>query len=180
MLTGTAIVLYLFSTSNHNLSGLHHFYFAIVLYLFSTSNHNLSGLHHFYFAIVLYLFSTSNHNMGTKISPEAALSYISFLHQTTTFVSMKNDVFYCLISLFYIKPQPLGAPPPQCPIVLYLFSTSNHNVILITNGLKAIVLYLFSTSNHNIRKRIETINELSYISFLHQTTTYILQSINLQ
>ena len=34
-------------------------------------------------------------------------------------------------------------------IVLYLFSTSNHNPAYTQQPLRTIVLYLFSTSNHN-------------------------------
>ena len=40
---------------------------AIVLYLFSTSNHNENVRIENYERIVLYLFSTSNHNHTDKI-----------------------------------------------------------------------------------------------------------------
>ena len=165
------------------------------------------------------------------------LSYISFLHQTTTMSCMSWLVMHCLISLFYIKPQLLDKDTrmennclislfyikPQLVfvslynvihclislfyikpqliarvifdphivlylfstsnhnrsslrrcgtcIVLYLFSTSNHNYTMIVYESTAIVLYLFSTSNHNYCTHSLLLFELSYISFLHQTTT---------
>ena len=99
--------------------------------------------------IVLYLFSTSNHNIRQIEAGIVQLSYISFLHQTTTLLRIIRVLIYCLISLFYIKPQ------------LRLFYTC----------LSEIVLYLFSTSNHNPYYDLKQGIELSYISFLHQTTT---------
>ena len=100
------------------------------------------------------------------------LSYIYFLHQTTTFPhTLYIDtyclifLFYikpqrcslsqgrwrnCLISLFYIKPQLLSGCTTTKYIVLYLFSTSNHNQIYLQHTRLIIVLYLFSTSNHNV------------------------------
>ena len=77
----------------------------------------------------------------------------------------------CLISLFYIKPQLSWSAVSQCSIVLYLFSTSNHNTLCSHHSKPEIVLYLFSTSNHNILMGWPIATRLSYISFLHQTTT---------
>ena len=174
----------------------------IVLYLFSTSNHN------FYLfvaegrLIVLYLFSTSNHNNNDVVKRFEWLSYISFLHQTTTVLLNLVSNLYCLISLFYIKPQQhqtrwlcqwiilylfstsnhnmqAGHVEPV-PIVLYLFSTSNHNTGPHTWKWHPIVLYLFSTSNHNMLVEVAYNHRLSYISFLHQTTTYTLHLTHIQ
>ena len=102
---------------------------SIVLYLFSTSNHNNVGQSNNVAAIVLYLFSTSNHNESVEF--------------------LTDD-----------------------EIVLYLFSTSNHNCRSIPLRARSIVLYLFSTSNHNFLPDAFTTLLLSYISFLHQTTTH--------
>ena len=56
----------------------------------------------------------------------------------------------CVISYFYIKPQPVIRSLNMKRVVLYLTSTSNHNY----NGTQArffdVVLYLTSTSNHNL------------------------------
>ncbi len=57
--------------------------------------------------IVFYLFSTSNHNGWLSSAGSGALSFISFLHQTTTGRECYLFLFYCLLSLFYIKPQPM-------------------------------------------------------------------------
>ena len=34
------------------------------------------------------------------------MSYVSFLHQTTTVLLLNGHILHCLMSLFYIKPQP--------------------------------------------------------------------------
>ena len=56
--------------------------------------------------IVLYLSSTSNHNLLTVCPFFVKLSYIFLLHQTTTLSLDGQGVSNCLISFFYIKPQP--------------------------------------------------------------------------
>ena len=56
-------------------------------------------------------------------------------------------------------------------IVLYRLSTSNHNQRYEIISLKQIVLYRLSTSNHNPSACSVLISALSYIVFLHQTTT---------
>ena len=119
---------------------------------------------------ISFLHQTTTHVLAV-IHP-AQLSYISFLHQTTTVVVLCAVLLDCLISLFYIKPQ-LSCSNSRChPIVLYLFSTPNHNSLTRTPCGLAIVLYLFSTSNHNTRLPFSVPTTLSYISFLHQTTTH--------
>ena len=119
--------------------------------------------------IVLYLFLHRTTTLPRTYP--IVLSYISFLHQTTTSIQKTLLLDHCLISLFYIKPQliqftKVGSPyclislfyikPQLCQcslgcvfIVLYLFSTSNHNSFSHAGLLMFIVLYLFSTSNHN-------------------------------
>ena len=78
----------------------------------------------------------------------------------------------CLIPFFYIKPQPPSILPRKYTVVLYLFSTSNHNMQQANLDKSRVVLYLFSTSNHNTMRQIKLINRLSYTFFLHQTTTW--------
>ena len=88
------------------------------------------------------------------------MSYIVFLHQTTTTAGEGKLPTHCLISSFYIKPQLVGGGIYHRPIVLYRLSTSNHNS----------------------EKLVSAYNELSYIVFLHQTTTcytYLLHPVAL-
>ena len=102
-------------------------------------------------AIVLYRLSTSNHNSITSASNRFKLSYIVFLHQTTTHSRETRAPSHCLISSFYIKPQHvMGITTLDC-IVLYRLSTSNHNHSARRCSRRRIVLYRLSTSNHNSR-----------------------------
>ena len=99
--------------------------------------------------VVLYRFSTSNHNPGLLGDILFKLYYIVSLHQTTT-ISLSCSLFVgCIISFLYIKPQRVAVCLARCVVVLYRFSTSNHN----------------HTPNYN------TPSMLYYIVSLHQTTT---------
>ena len=104
------------------------------------------------FCIALYLFSTSNHNPVALVVAlmEIALYLFSTSNHNPPVVKSPEDV-----------------------IALYLFSTSNHNKNISCIAQVAIALYLFSTSNHNQSAAVSARNSLRYISFLHQTTTYI-------
>ena len=99
----------------------------------------------------------------------------------------------CILSKFYIKPQPCLAPlsrgrrcilskfyiKPQlgrwCEchhvVVSYRNSTSNHNTDALWASSHSVVSYRNSTSNHNVRTRISCISGLYLIEILHQTTT---------
>ncbi len=78
------VVLYRFSTSNHNCVAVDLARGVVVLYRFSTSNHNCLLQLTNKFRVVLYRFSTSNHNLISKSGAKRALYYIVSLHQTTT------------------------------------------------------------------------------------------------
>ena len=54
----------------------------------------------------------------------------------------------CIISFLYIKPQPNSGDSWEVPVVLYRFSTSNHNSTLLACSQPYVVLYRFSTSSH--------------------------------
>ena len=121
------VVLYLHSTSNHNLSNSNLAGRTVVLYLHSTSNHNLSISPNTPAIVVLYLHSTSNHNpkvlhmkrptlyyifilhqtttLQQQLVNLRALYYIFILHQTTTSRKGSSSIDSCIISSFYIKPQ---------------------------------------------------------------------------
>ena len=100
------IVLYCLSTSNHNSAFSRVILLRIVLYCLSTSNHNFAQGYRIGFYIVLYCLSTSNHNYCPIESSTYLLSYIVFLHQTTTLGTAAASTNDCLILSFYIKPQP--------------------------------------------------------------------------
>ena len=121
--------------------------------------------------IVLYRLSTSNHNISTSYFTSTILSYIVFLHQTTTTCKVTQKYMHCLISSFYIKPQLQYLVNSFLTIVLYCLSTSNHNSPSTESNVPCIVLYCLSTSNHNKNGQEINTYELSYIVFLHQTTT---------
>ena len=187
------VVLYPYSTSNHNKLLIVRKNFQVVLYPYSTSNHNRQRMRREMPSVVLYPYSTSNHNSSIHRNLFCELSYILILHQTTTYrrcwfycrrclISLfyikpqrrlqGNDngkrclisLFYikpqlltfsynnahsCLISLFYIKPQQSAAVRFLQRVVLYPYSTSNHNLLSIICASFAVVLYPYSTSNHN-------------------------------
>ncbi len=100
------------------------------------------------------------------------LSFISLLHQTTTPRRCPWLVSNCLLSLFYIKPQQQLIQSVPVVIVFYLSSTSNHNFVNVMPVDGPIVFYLSSTSNHNWPSVLDSVLSLSFISLLHQTTTY--------
>ena len=129
----------------------------VVLYLYSTSNHNPGGVvvHIYGLSYISILHQTTTKQTFTEWREQ--LSYISILHQTTTAPVLAAFMFCCLISLFYIKPQPLA-------VGVHLFT---------------VVLYLYSTSNHNVHWSRLTVCMLSYISILHQTTTRYNLLVNL-
>ena len=101
--------------------------------------------------VVFYLCSTSNHNRLERIYRDIKLSFIFVLHQTTTRRPVAHLPFRCLLSLFYIKPQP-SFPRSFSAIVVF---------------------YLCSTSNHNCSLRWRSLGLLSFIFVLHQTTTIL-------
>ena len=122
----------------------------VVLYRYSTSNHNVVFETGYINAVVLYRYSTSNHNRLPFREITYRLSYIVILHQTTTTRIKLSWQFCCLISLFYIKPQLLACGDSDIYVVLYRYSTSNHNLLTALIMLFSVVLYRYSTSNHNV------------------------------
>ena len=99
------------------------------------------------------------------------LYYIVSLHQTTTRRKRPSFKTSCIISFLYIKPQPKPPKPlslTSC-IISFLYIKPQLTPIPIFNLF--VVLYRFSTSNHNRTQRMETNKGLYYIVSLHQTTT---------
>ena len=135
-------------------------------------------LPHAWRRIVLYLSSTSNHNLRRLVVHRHVLSYISLLHQTTTNSFLRVVTLFCLISLFYIKPQPCPSSTPSGIFVLYLSSTSNHNIQITRKAaydLSYISLLHQTTTSSTV---VSSGTTLSYISLLHQTTTYPLSILH--
>ena len=159
----------------------------------STSNHNIRQLHFqtFVLYLIFLLHQTTTENNESALCP--VLYLIFLLHQTTTSLRPSVCEFRCILSFFYIKPQPdtgyyQGLPccilsffyiKPQLEalersgsrVVSYLSSTSNHNFSISTACGSSVVSYLSSTSNHNL-SQLDTPVVLLYLIFLlHQTTT---------
>ena len=117
------------SISNHNWPHAATWWRHVVLYRFSTSNHNRKCAGRKKLGVVLYRFSTSNHNPWTKRTQSVQLYYIVSLHQTTTEKQVAQQDKGCIISFLYIKPQPFMLNWKNISVVLYRFSTSNHNFL---------------------------------------------------
>ena len=77
----------------------------------------------------------------------------------------------CLILSFYIKPQRQRSSSASLPIVLYCLSTSNHNLLFakLNSCRLSYIVFLHQTTTIIFFGGIFL--RLSYIVFLHQTTT---------
>ena len=111
------VVSYRNSTSNHNLVSDIEIKFKVVSYRNSTSNHNLPLYSYWVQQVVSYRNSTSNHNTITASKDGYPLYLIEILHQTTTQSPRPRMGTRCILSKFYIKPQPAAlrrATWPSC------------------------------------------------------------------
>ena len=104
----------------------------------------------YYFCwVVSYRNSTSNHNTIPCCSLICRLYLIEILHQTTTLERLLCQGFSCILSKFYIKPQPRAVLLRHRTVVSYRNSTSNHNRHRRRSHAVVVVSYRNSTSNHN-------------------------------
>ena len=143
----------------------------VVLYRFSTSNHNYAcscpcGIA-LYYIVSLHQTTTANSLFCSRF----LLYYIVSLHQTTTARVARTPSICCIISFLYIKPQPQSiaiALLISC-IISFLYIKPQHH----SHAPRAlcVVLYRFSTSNHNTGGVTYNDIALYYIVSLHQTTT---------
>ena len=78
----------------------------------------------------------------------------------------------CILSKFYIKPQPINMLAKSDGVVSYRNSTSNHNIHAVTVPQQRVVSYRNSTSNHNSAAPATAPPVLYLIEILHQTTTF--------
>ena len=122
----------------------------VVSYLFPISNHNSSIADNLRYSVVSYLFPISNHNWFTHAREEGTLYLISFLYQTTTRGRGQHEALCCILSLSYIKPQPVFRTAFRKNVVSYLFPISNHNFDRLRVFKDSVVSYLFPISNHNL------------------------------
>ena len=190
--TAIAVVSYRNSTSNHNITGALGQLFGVVSYRNSTSNHNL--LQEFVNCERLYLIEILHQTTTLFLLPllPHPLYLIEILHQTTTDQAATKHNLGCILSKFYIKPQPLSLfcwripscilskfyIKPQlyhsaacyCFVVSYRNSTSNHNYMLKPEATLMVVSYRNSTSNHNKRKEKMKINRV--VSYRNSTSNH--------
>ena len=160
------VVLYRFSTLNHNLTIPSSLVEIVVLYRFSTSNHNR------YYTIIIhrmlyYIVSLHQTTTSTAIALSGGLLYyIVSLHQTTTYCQMTSSANCCIISFLYIKPQRASVPRGSLDVVLYRFSTSNHNLIL-SPQFKIMLYYIVSLHQTTTHRRRLSLRDCCIISFLY-------------
>ena len=101
------VVSYRNSTSNHNEGYDEMKELYVVSYRNSTSNHNEGYDEMKELYVVSYRNSTSNHNIFLLRVVLATLYLIEILHQTTTPFFIHCFLCRCILSKFYIKPQPI-------------------------------------------------------------------------
>ena len=101
------VVSYRNSTSNHNSVNGPLGQQGVVSYRNSTSNHNNDAVSMSGVSVVSYRNSTSNHNLVSDIVIDFKLYLIEILHQTTTWGHPYLYFSRCILSKFYIKPQPI-------------------------------------------------------------------------
>ena len=101
-----AVVSYRNSTSNHNRRGRQYTKHSVVSYRNSTSNHNFVGSVRIF--VVLYLIEILHQTTTGVLTSlcDLKLYLIEILHQTTTFPLIVCTTMRCILSKFYIKPQP--------------------------------------------------------------------------
>ena len=144
------------------------------------------------------------HQTTTRLcsSPcRSSLYLIEILHQTTTSPPFYRGCGCCILSKFYIKPQPStgsGTRTPGCilskfyikPQLFYGFIVRVRSCILSKFYIKPqpchrhrvrwlVVSYRNSTSNHNSFLALMVLDMLYLIEILHQTTTHRLDGEHL-
>ena len=99
------------------------------------------------------------------------LYLIEILHQTTTRSALRDCSWCCILSKFYIKPQPYWPSKADYAVVSYRNSTSNHN--LHASITSSAALYLIEILHQTTTDRLPHARQtqLYLIEILHQTTT---------
>ena len=165
------VVSYRNSTSNHNDFRIFAQQGIVVSYRNSTSNHNSESVIRSATPVVSYRNSTSNHNGTLPPFFLFGLYLIEILHQTTTLLWASCLYVRCILSKFYIKPQPRpGTKQNGSSCILSKFYIKPQHLIFALVFL-LVVSYRNSTSNHNNARRQWRFQQLYLIEILHQTTT---------
>ena len=128
---------------------------AVVSYRNSTSNHNTYVRRNYFERVVSYRNSTSNHNLYPVRIDFIKLYLIEILHQTTTRASEWTRRTRCILSKFYIKPQPslaIFGVRPSCILSKFYIKPQRNGSQFY---LGTVVSYRNSTSNHNVGPHID-------------------------
>ena len=144
---------------------------AVVSYRNSTSNHNTGGLASGISGLYLIEILHQTTTMSRSTSKATTLYLIEILHQTTTLVTLVLPLLGCILSKFYIKPQPPllnSRRPPRCILSKFYIKPQQCPDCLISFE---VVSYRNSTSNHNNPRYLPNKKKLYLIEILHQTTT---------
>ena len=128
--------------------------------------------------VVSYRNSTSNHNFAAGDPTAIALYLIEILHQTTT--CEFDDVIFdsCILSKFYIKPQPL-VKVDDAGAWLYLIEILHQTTTLKRVFCTIVLLYLIEILHQTttLAPGIFNLFALYLIEILHQTTTRLLSTL---
>ena len=130
-------------------------YYCVVSYRNSTSNHNSSTYNHsrrsLYLIEILHQTTTRRRAWPHRIR----LYLIEILHQTTTDDAVEFPILGCILSKFYIKPQPRQhqiAKDDGCILSKFYIKPQLPARPL---GMLSVVSYRNSTSNHNVGPHID-------------------------
>ena len=132
----------------------------------------------FFLAVRLYLIEIL-HQTTTRVTTKwrsCTLYLIEILHQTTTSFYCGWFSQRCILSKFYIKPQPYRYCACWLHVVSYRNSTSNHNAKGDLTNSKSLYLIeiLHQTTTFLDVSRLNC--QLYLIEILHQTTTFLRRS----
>ena len=145
----TFVVSYRNSTSNHNspVSGS----WCLVLYLIEILHQTTTCSQLLWLFAMLYLIEILHQTTTARVQRSGIhmLYLIEILHQTTTTEIELVLHTRCILSKFYIKPQPCRLCCYPFFVVSYRNSTSNHNAGDGYPVASVVVSYRNSTSNHN-------------------------------
>ena len=124
------------------------------------------------FVPLLYLIEILHQTTTTnRIAMRNTMLYlIEILHQTTTIYSNMFIRNCCILSKFYIKPQPPLPYGYAIGVVSYRNSTSNHNVAYFAPVSSTVVSYRNSTSNHNYSDFLKNIPPV--VSYRNSTSNH--------
>ena len=164
------VVSYRNSTSNHNRA------FRRIdekrLYLIEILHQTTTDLSMFFPVVQLYLIEILHQTttFAVHLQTFVELYLIEILHQTTTAHAVSTTRRSCILSKFYIKPQPARAPRCRYVVVSYRNSTSNHNIPRPRLLVRQVVSYRNSTSNHNIQAQWS--NADTVVSYRNSTSNH--------